>query len=84
MKRNQRWHPSDAVLNIVHSARRYFVQLLEGLCYLHSQGIVHKDIKPGNLLVTLDDKVKITDFGVAEVSVSINFGLIWIEEDDND
>lgn len=50
----------------IWQAHRYFTQLIEGLEYLHSQGIVHKDIKPGNLLVTTDDILKITDFGVAE------------------
>ncbi|ODM91746.1 Serine/threonine-protein kinase STK11 [Orchesella cincta] len=50
----------------IWQAHGYFTQLIEGLEYLHSQGIVHKDIKPGNLLVTLDEKLKITDFGVAE------------------
>ena len=34
--------------------------------YLHSQNVIHKDIKPGNLLVTIDEVIKITDFGVAE------------------
>ncbi|PZC79022.1 hypothetical protein B5X24_HaOG216973 [Helicoverpa armigera] len=47
-------------------AHDYFTQLLDGLEYLHGQGVVHKDIKPGNLLLTLDHTLKITDFGVAE------------------
>lgn len=46
---------------------RYFQQLVDGLEYLHSQGIVHKDIKPGNLLLTTSGTLKISDLGVAEV-----------------
>lgn len=48
-------------------AHFYFVQLIEGLEYLHSHRIVHKDIKPGNLLLATDGNLKIADFGTAEI-----------------
>jgi serine/threonine-protein kinase len=40
-------------------------QLLEALTCAHASGFVHRDIKPGNLLVTPDDRVKLADFGLA-------------------
>ncbi|KAI9892835.1 MAG: hypothetical protein M1814_000994 [Vezdaea aestivalis] len=47
--------------------RKYFRQMMLGIEYLHAQGIVHRDIKPDNLLLTDEDTVKIVDFGVSEM-----------------
>lgn len=47
-------------------AHYYFLQLLDGLQYCHSRGVVHKDLKPSNLVITTQDTLKIIDFGVAE------------------
>ncbi len=40
-------------------------QAADGLAAAHARGTMHRDVKPGNILVTEDDHVKITDFGIA-------------------
>ncbi|HEY7854758.1 MAG TPA: serine/threonine-protein kinase [Aquiluna sp.] len=52
--------PEDRVLDIMAQTSR-------ALAAAHARGLVHRDIKPGNLLITPDGKVKITDFGIARV-----------------
>ncbi|XP_076059376.1 serine/threonine-protein kinase Chk1-like [Oratosquilla oratoria] len=46
-------------------ARFYFAQLIQGVKYLHSLHIAHRDLKPRNLLLSSADVVKIGDFGLA-------------------
>jgi len=57
----ERTLPVDKVLDIV-------AQTALALHAAHSAGLVHRDIKPGNLLVTPDGRVKITDFGIARIA----------------
>jgi len=52
---------TDRVLDIV-------AQTASALHAAHSAGLVHRDIKPGNLLITPDGRVKITDFGIARIA----------------
>ncbi|MBM9604020.1 protein kinase domain-containing protein [Desulfopila inferna] len=51
----------------LNKAYRYIRQALHGLERLHFAGIIHRDIKPYNLMITNDDRIKIIDFGLSRV-----------------
>ena len=43
-------------------------QIAQGLAYAHDKGIVHRDVKPANIMITADEHAKITDFGIARMA----------------
>jgi serine/threonine protein kinase len=61
MLERERVLPTDKVLD-------YVAQTASALQAAHAAGLVHRDIKPGNLLITPDGRVKITDFGIARIA----------------
>ncbi len=56
----------------LQSAINYAAQIAEGLQAAHEKGIVHRDIKSSNIMITKDSKVKIMDFGLAKVGGQTN------------
>ena len=77
----------------IEKAIRYTLQTLNGLDCMHHAGIIHRDIKPYNLLVTDYDAIKICDFGLSKLRgekfegpSSLKFGTAWYappEQEDN-
>ncbi len=63
--------PQGRVLTIM-------ADVTEALAYAHSQGVIHRDIKPGNIMLLKDGRVKVTDFGIARVvdSTATRTGII--------
>jgi eukaryotic-like serine/threonine-protein kinase len=55
---------------VVADAVAMMLQFLDSLHYAHEQGIVHRDIKTANILITASGKLKIMDFGIARLDTS--------------
>ena len=54
----------------VREATSIAIQVSMGLQAAHNNGIVHRDVKPQNIIISTDGKVKVTDFGIARVATS--------------
>ena len=49
----------------IKTALKYFKQILSALAFAHQKSVIHRDIRPSNILINLDDEVKIADFGTS-------------------
>jgi serine/threonine protein kinase len=63
-------HLDTGTLYSLEQTVSIMVALLSALDYAHSQNIVHRDVKPANLLITSNGQIKLTDFGVARIQNS--------------
>ena len=61
----------------IEEALNYTKQILQALRHAHERGVVHRDIKPQNIMLLQDNKIKVTDFGIAHVS---NFETVTMSE----
>jgi len=52
------------------TALQFAEEIAEALDYAHAQGVVHRDVKPGNILITQDGHAKIADFGIAKLNLA--------------
>ena len=54
-------------------ARTYICEVLLALEYLHSNGVMYRDLKPDNILISASGHVKLADFGLSKMNVDENY-----------
>lgn len=59
----------------IDRSKKLMEQILKGFEYAHKAGVVHRDVKPANILLTADGEVKILDFGIAKLVGDSQFNL---------
>lgn len=54
----------------IEKAVQFTIQIAEALSHAHQNNIIHRDIKPHNIIIGPDDRIKVTDFGIARAATS--------------
>lgn len=61
--------------------KHYLIDMVLGIEYLHMKNVIHKDLKPCNILICQNERLKIADFGVSKITAMqvIFYYFCWLD-----